>query len=90
MKINPNATPVTLGTPSLATVQDVAASADAPCVPHTPAEDAGRLQTARDQLRDMPEVDAPFVSAMQDALKAGQLRVDTAQLAQAMMDFYRK
>ncbi|EJL87150.1 flagellar biosynthesis anti-sigma factor FlgM [Pantoea sp. BIGb0393] len=49
----------------------------------------GPMQTAQQQLREMPEVDATFVSAMQDALKAGRLQVDTDALAQAMMDFYR-
>jgi len=49
----------------------------------------GPMQAAAQQLREMPEVDATFVSAMQDALKAGRLQVDTDTLAQAMMDFYR-
>lgn len=47
------------------------------------------MQAAQQQLREMPEVDATFVSAMQDALKSGRLQVDTDTLAQAMMDFYR-
>lgn len=49
----------------------------------------GPMQAAQQQLREMPEVDATFVSAMQDALKSGRLQVDTDKLAQAMMDFYR-
>jgi flagellar biosynthesis anti-sigma factor FlgM len=47
------------------------------------------MQAAQQQLREMPEVDATFVSAMQDALKSGRLQVDTDTLAQAMVDFYR-
>jgi flagellar biosynthesis anti-sigma factor FlgM len=49
----------------------------------------GQLQTAQQQLREMPEVDATFVSAMKDALQTGRLQVDTDTLAKAMLDFYR-
>ncbi|MBY4890002.1 flagellar biosynthesis anti-sigma factor FlgM [Pantoea sp. DY-15] len=49
----------------------------------------GPMQAAQQQLREMPDVDATFVSAMQDAVKSGRLQVDTDTLAQAMMDFYR-
>ncbi|MDZ7277334.1 hypothetical protein N4G40_03425 [Pantoea eucrina] len=92
MKITPNAKPVTFAAPSIAAVQDEAtlSPADAPRAQRAAAANDGHLQTARGQLRDMSEVDRPFVSAMQEALKAGRLEVDTAQLAQAMMDFYRK
>lgn len=55
----------------------------------TESQAQGPMQAAQQQLREMPEVDATFVSAMQDALKAGRLQVDTDTLAQAMMDFYR-
>lgn len=49
----------------------------------------GPMQAVQQQLREMPEVDATYVSAMKDALQAGRLTVDTDALAQALMDFYR-
>lgn len=53
------------------------------------SESQSQMQAAQQQLREMPEVDATYVSAMKDALQAGRLEVDTDALAQALMDFYR-
>lgn len=47
------------------------------------------MQAAQQQLREMPDVDDTYVSAMKEALEAGRLQVDTDTLAQALMDFYR-
>lgn len=47
------------------------------------------MQAAQQQLREMPDVDDTYVSAMKEALEAGRLQVDTDALAQALMDFYR-
>lgn len=91
MKITRTETGVTPVTKSVTTSLNDASVA--PKAEPAPARSSGAdqtpLQSAQQQLREMPEIDETFVSAMQDALKAGRLQVDTDTLAQAMMDFYR-
>ncbi|SFN35331.1 flagellar biosynthesis anti-sigma factor FlgM [Izhakiella capsodis] len=53
---------------------------------HTTAKE---LLTARQQLQEEPEIDQQKVAACKAELQAGNLTVDTDELARAMMDFHR-
>lgn len=91
MKITRNEAGITpVAKPVTASLNDAPATQKSEAAPARSENSApGPMQAAQQQLREMPEVDATFVSAMQDALKSGRLQVDTDSLAQAMMDFYR-
>jgi flagellar biosynthesis anti-sigma factor FlgM len=90
MKITRNETGVApVAKPVTASLNDAPATNKSERAPRSENATQGPMQAAQQQLREMPEVDATFVSAMQDALKSGRLHVDSDALAQAMMDFYR-
>ncbi|OON38751.1 flagellar biosynthesis anti-sigma factor FlgM [Izhakiella australiensis] len=47
------------------------------------------LLAAQRLLRETPEVDAQNVTACKAAIEAGTFKIDTDELARAMMDFHR-
>lgn len=51
---------------------------------------SGPVSQTQQALRAMPEVDTDRVSAMQAAIRNGELSLNSSSLAGAMMDYYRR
>ncbi|WP_158784515.1 flagellar biosynthesis anti-sigma factor FlgM [Pantoea sp. BAV 3049] len=51
---------------------------------------SGPVSQTLQALRAMPEVDSDRVSAMQAAIRNGELSLNSGSLASAMMDYYRR